>query len=313
MIRGSAVKQARRAVPIYAILLAIVVVTALLSDRFLTSENMVNVFAQVAPLAIVALGQTIVILLAGIDLSVGSVVSMTTVILAAYSGTSGATALRGVALSLAVGLLVGAVNGLGIVKLRVPPLIMTLGTMVIVKGIALQLLPSPGGSVPYGLASLLNSSWGWVSTAGMLILFLYLVFSVLLGGTRFGRYVYASGENLEAARRSGVEVDRVTIAGYALSGLLAAAGGVLLAARIYSGDPVIGDSLSLDSVAAVVVGGTSLFGGVGGVIGTLAGSIILGICNNVLNMLGVFSFYQYIIKGIILMVALFLYQAGRRS
>jgi ribose transport system permease protein len=313
VIRSSVARQARRSIPVYAILIAVIAIMQAISPSFRTQDNFINVIAQVAPLAIVAVGQTIVALLGGIDLSVGSVMSLTTVIMAVYGGSGGATMVGAIALSLLAGAMVGAVNALGVVKLKIPPLIMTLSTMAIGKGIALYILPYPGGLVPMPFALFVNRSSGWFSMLGLITALIYLIFGFILSSTTFGRHLYATGGNSEAARRSGVMTDQVKAMGYVLGGLVAAFAGLVLAARIYSGDPVIGDSFSMDSVAAVVLGGTSLAGGVGGVIGTLAGSILLAIFNNVLNLLNVFSFYQYIVKGCVLLFALLFYNVGRKS
>lgn len=307
VLRGSAVQQARRAIPIYLLVLGLIILTASVSPTFRTQENFTNVVAQVAPLAAVAVGQTLVLLLGGIDLSVGSVVSLATIILS-FSGRNGTLSLgSALFLTLLMGAAVGLVNGLGVVRLRVPPMLMTLATMAAVKGVALYLREAPGGSVARGLTRFLNWEAGPVTMFGIILVLLYILTWVFLSLTRSGRHLYATGGDREHARRSGVQVDATTILGYVLAGVIAAIAGTLLAGRIYSGDPVIGDPFSLDSVAAAVLGGTSLLGGVGGVFGTLAGSVLLAMTNNILNLLNVFSFYQYIVKGVVLAGALVLY------
>ncbi|MBN2981862.1 ABC transporter permease [Cohnella algarum] len=312
MLQGSLSKHAKLAIPVYALLFVLLAVTSLLSPTFRTTDNFVNIVAQVAPLAIVAIGQTIALLLGGIDLSVGSVVSFSTVVMALVSDQAGFGLPGSILLCLAAGAFVGLVNGIGIVRFRIPPLIMTLSTMTIVKGAALYLLPSPGGAVHMGFMEFMTDGWGIVTVAGVLIAILYVFFFVFLSSTRTGRYIYAAGGDEVHAQKSGVPVVRIQLTGYMLSGLLAAAGGIVLSARLFSGDPVVGDAYSLDSIAAAVVGGTSLFGGIGGIIGTLAGVFIISMTNNILNMLGIFAYYQYIVKGLILVAALFFFQLKRR-
>lgn len=311
--RGSVVRQARRAIPIYLLVLALVALTLMVSPTFRTVQNFRNVVAQVTPLAAVAVGQTLVLLMGGIDLSIGSVVSLTTVILS-FSGRNGAYSLGpALLLALGAGALAGLLNGLGIVRLRIPPLLMTLASSAVVKGVALYLRDAPGGSVDRGLTRFLNWNAGPVSTFGLILLVLYLAAWAFLSFTRPGRHLYATGGDMEHARRSGVNVDRTTIMGYTLAGVVGAIGGILLAGRIYSGDPVIGDPYSMDSIASAVLGGTSLLGGIGGVVGTLAGAVLLAMTNNILNLLNVFSFYQYIVKGLILAGALVLYHVRGRG
>ncbi|MCL5677159.1 MAG: ABC transporter permease, partial [Firmicutes bacterium] len=249
-MRGSVVRQARRAVPIYLLVAALVVLTLILSPTFRTQQNFRHVVTQVTPLAAVAVGQTIVLLLGGIDLSIGSVVSLATVILS-FSGRNGSLNIwAALVLALAMGALVGFINGTGVVRLRVPPLLMTLGSMAVVKGAALYLRDAPGGSVDRTFTRFMNWSAGPVTMFGVGLVLLYLAAWAFLSFTRPGRHLYATGGDREHARRSGVNVDWTAILGYTLAGLVGAIGGILLAARIYSGDPVLGDAFSLDSVAA---------------------------------------------------------------
>jgi ribose transport system permease protein len=315
MFQGSLIKHAKLAIPVYVILVLLLIVTSILSPTFRSIDNMTNVVSQVAPLAIVAIGQTIVLLLAGIDLSVGSIISLSTVIMALLSASGPFGLVGSILLCLLAGALIGLANGIGVVKFNIPPLIMTLSTMAIVKGIALYLLPAPGGMVSIEFMEFMTSSWGIFSTMGFIIILLYVVFFAFLTSTRTGRYIYAAGGEEGSAKKSGIPVEKVKVLGYILSGVLASVAGIVLSARIFSGDPVVGDAYSLDSIAAVVVGGTSLFGGIGGVLGTLAGAFLISMTNNVLNMLNIFAYFQYIIKGLILVLALVLFQLrrGRRK
>lgn len=312
---GSSWMQTRRSLPAYILLLALIVVTAVFSPAFRSGQNFADITTQLAPLAFVAIGQTIVILQAGIDLSIGSVVSLSTVLMALYSGNSAGSMILAVVLVCVVGVLVGLLNGVGSVYFRVPPLIMTLGTGVIVKGVALYLMPSPGGEVNTGFANALTSSFGNITVMLILTVILYFLFTLILQKTKFGRYTYAvGGDNgdVASARKAGIPVNRTQILGYVVCSLMGALGGMLLAANIYSGDPVIGDTFSLDSITAVIVGGTSLFGGVGTAVGSFAGVVLISIIGNMLNMWSVPSFYQYIVKGVILVASLLLYQLRAR-
>lgn len=315
MTNSSVVRFARQTVPVYLLLVAIVLVTSFVSPSFRTAINIDNLVNQLGTLAIVAIGQTFVILEAGIDLSVGAVVSLSTVVMGLMTGNGGIWLPIGLLLTLIIGIAVGVLNGVGVVFLRVPPLIMTLASTAIVGGVALYLMPSPGGIVDEGFANFVDGSIGPIPSLALIILLLYGVGWLLLASTAFGRATFAVGADVgegEIARRNGVPVRRVQVLGYILSGLAAAIGGIILSARIYSGDPTIGDTFALDSIAAVVLGGTSLFGGIGGVVGTLGGAILLTLLGNVLNMINVPTYYQQIAEGVILVVALVSYRVSQR-
>jgi ribose transport system permease protein len=312
MFRGSILKHAKYSVPVYVILGILILITSIISPTFRSTDNFVNIITHMAPLAVVSIGQTIVLLLGGIDLSVGSVISLSTCIMALLSSSSTVGLLESILLCFAVGAVVGVINGLGVVKLKIPPLIMTLSTMAFIKGVSLYIMPSPGGSVPEGLVMAVENNWGIINISGIIIVILYIVAIYLLGYTKIGRYFYAIGADEVSAEKTGLPSAKVKITGYMLAGLFAAVAGILLSLTMASGDPVVGDTFSLDSVAAAVVGGTSLLGGIGGVFGTLAGSFLISIINNILNMLNIFAYYQYIIKGFILVLALALFQLKRR-
>ncbi|GEO25198.1 ribose import permease protein RbsC [Alicyclobacillus acidoterrestris] len=316
MMFGSSWMQTRRSLPAYILLAVLVIVTSFFSSAFRSGQNFADITTQLAPLAFVAIGQTVVILQAGIDLSVGSVVSLSTVLMALYSGNTVTSTIIAVVLVCVMGILVGVLNGVGSIYFRVPSLIMTLGTEVIVKGIALYLMPAPGGAVNTGFAEALTSNFGNITVMLILTIILYILFTFILQKTKFGRYTYAvggDGGDVSSARKAGIPVNRTQILGYVVCSLMGALGGLLLSANIYSGDPVIGDSFSLDSITAVIVGGTSLLGGVGTAIGSFAGVVLISIIGNILNMWNIPSFYQYIVKGLILVTALLLYQLRARK
>jgi ribose/xylose/arabinose/galactoside ABC-type transport system permease subunit len=291
----------RRLLANYAIFAALVIefaILAIASDVFLTPGNLMNVLRQNAFTAILAAGMTFTILTGGIDLSVGSVVALAGVLCAdALAHGWGLAASIGVGLALGAG--VGCVNGLVITKLRIPPFIVTLAMMSIARGAAYRYTNARTISgLPDSFSYL---SQGIVPAVIMAVVFL-LVWATLVR-TPFGRHVYAIGGNREAAWLSGIPVDRVLLAVYALCGLAAGLAGVLVASRLHSGYPNAGESYELDAVTAVVVGGTSLFGGRGSIWGTLAGAFFIGILNNGLNLFQVGAYEQMIVKGAVLLAA----------
>jgi ribose transport system permease protein len=283
---------------IFAALVAECLVLATTSDAFLTSGNLMNVLRQNAFTAILAAGMTFAILTGGIDLSVGSVVALSGVLCAdvLHHGQPIAVA---VAAGLAVGLVVGLTNGLVVTRVRIPPFIMSLGMMLIVRGAAYKYTDARTISgLPAAFAAL---SQGLLPTFVMALVFVlsWLVFA----RTPFGRHVYAVGGNREAAHLAGIRVDRVLLAVYVVCGLCAALGGVLVASRLNAGYPKAGEFYELDAVTAVVVGGTSLFGGRGSIWGTLAGAFFIGILNNGLNLFHVEPYDQLVVKGVVLLFA----------
>jgi ribose transport system permease protein len=285
----------------YAIFVALAiecVVLALATDSFLTVGNLTNVLRQNAFTAILAAGMSFVILAAGIDLSVGSVVGLTGVMCADWlvRGSGLATA---VGLGLLVGLAVGAVNGLVITRLRVPPFIVTLAMMLIVRGAAFKYTDARTISGLPASFSMLSSS----TTTALIMLSVYGAAWAVLMRTPFGRHVYAIGGNVDAAHLSGIRVQRTQLVVYLLSGFAAGLAGILVASRLNAGYPRAGEFYELDAIAAVVVGGTSLFGGRGSIWGTLAGAFFIGILNNGLNLYRVSTYDQLIVKGAVLLAA----------
>jgi ribose transport system permease protein len=285
----------------YAIFVALLVeclVLALATDTFLTPANLGNVLRQNAFIAILAAGMTFVILTAGIDLSVGSVVGLAGMVCASVlAGGGGVPA--GVLAGLAVGLAAGMLNGAAITILRVPAFVVTLATMLALRGAAYKLTDARTVSgLPESFAALSSSA-----ASAVLMLAIFAAAWVVLQRTPFGRHVYAVGGNADAAWLSGVRVTRVRFAVYALSGLAAGAAGVLVASRLNAGYPRAGEFYELDAIAAVVVGGTSLFGGRGSIWGTLAGAFFIGVLNNGLNLFRVSPYDQMIIKGLVLLAA----------
>jgi ribose transport system ATP-binding protein len=284
------------------------------SPYFLTERNLGNLVIQVAPLALVAVGQMMVILISGIDLSVGPSMSLTTA-LASYviAGEAPVNIAAGIALCLIVGILIGALNALVIIYLRIPDLITTLSTFSVVSGLALIVRPSPGGKVSEFFSDLITMRVGWFPIIGLGVILLAMVGEILQLRARIGTRLYAIGSNPEAAFVAGIPVRRVRFLAYLFCGLMAALAGLVVAARIGSGDPQAGSQFTLASVTAVVVGGTSIFGGRGTVAGTLLGAILLILMQNSLNQLHVSAYYQYIWTGALMLLAVGAYSVHEHT
>ncbi|RQO71599.1 ribose ABC transporter permease [Aquitalea sp. FJL05] len=287
---------------------------AVLSPDFLTVANLLNVMRQVSINALIAFGMTLVILLGGIDLSVGSILALSSVAIATLI-QAGVNPMLATLLGVIGGGLMGLFNGLVISKGKVAPFIATLASMTILRGLALVV---SGGSPITGFNSDLFSMLGGGYVAGLLpipvlwMLIMFGLFAFLLKKTVFGRHVYATGGNEEAARLSGVKVDQIKLWVYTLSGAMSAMAGVVLTSRLNSAQPTAGSGYELDAIAAVVLGGTSLTGGRGWIFGTLMGALLIGVLNNGLNLLGVSSFYQQVIKGVVILLAVLIDRSGKK-
>lgn len=291
----------------FGLLLALLVLAAvlsLLSNRFLTQSNIINVLRQISINAIIACGMTVVIISRGIDLSVGSLLAFTGV-LGAGLAVGGVNPYVAIGAALGAGVLLGTFNGAFIAYARIAPFIVTLAGLTIFRGMALAYtdgrpitgLPPVFFSLGYG------TLLGIPAPIWVMVLMLGLTHAILRY-TALGRAIYAIGGNEEAARLSGIPVARVKLFCYAFSGFTAALAAVILTGRLNSAQPSAGVMFELDAIAAVVVGGTSLFGGRGGVGGTLIGALIIGVINNGMNLLNVPSFYQQIVKGGVILAAL---------
>jgi len=313
--RSFDLRELLRRSSVVLILLALCVVLTLLSNRFLTASNLLNVALQTSIMAIVAIGMTFTILTGGIDLSVGSVVALCGALAAGLIVRDGLNTYLAIGLALLVGGALGVVSGLLIVKGNIPPFVATLSVMAVGRG--LTLVYTQGRPIAGLGESFVFWGTGKVGPIPVPVLILALVFVgayVVLTRTRFGLYVYAIGGNEETARLAGINTEWIKIAVYVVSGLTSALTGVLLTARLWSAQPTAGVGLELDAIAAPVLGGTSLFGGVGSVGGTLVGAFIMGVLSNGLNLLEVSAYYQRVIKGVvfILAVMLDLYTKRRR-
>ncbi|AQS37901.1 ribose ABC transporter membrane protein [Shewanella psychrophila] len=295
-------------------LIALIAVVSMLNDQFFTMGNLMNILRQTSVNAIIAVGMTLVILTAGIDLSVGAILALTGALGASMVGAELPLAVA-LPLTLMLGGALGAMNGLLISKGKVQAFIATLVTMTAIRG--LTMVYTEGRPISTGFTDTADSfafiGTGWLAGVPVpvwLMLITFVLVWVMLTHTRLGRYIYAIGGNESAARLSGINVDRVKVAVYGLSGMMAALAGLIVTSRLSSAQPTAGTSYELDAIAAVVVGGASLAGGRGFIWGTLVGALIIGFLNNALNLLDVSSYYQMIAKaGVILLAVL----ADRKS
>jgi len=284
---------------------------SVLSERFFTISNMLIVMRQTSIVAFLGVGMTFVILGAGIDLSVGSVLAFSGAVAAGVMQSRGI--FFGILAGLAVGTALGAFSGLVITKLRIPAFIATLAMMAIARGGTLVYTDGrPITGLPSFFAFLGRGYIGNIPFPIILMLAIFVLAYIILKLTRFGRYVYATGGNINAARASGIKVDNIIISNFAISGFLSGLTGIVLASRLNSAQPTAGMGYELDAIAAVVLGGTNLFGGEGELWGTLVGAFIMGILNNGLNMLNVSSFYQQVVKGIVILIAVTVAQSGKK-
>lgn len=291
----------------YGILIALLVICVILSiatPYFFTVQNLVIVLRQVSVNGILAIGVTFVIIAGGIDLSLGSVVALTGVVAASFAHPGAYPLIIPLLIGLLTGALVGVINGLTITIGRVAPFIVTLGMMTMARGLAL--VWSDGRPVT-NLSPAFNFIGGgdvlYIPVPILLFVLVIIVAYILLNYTTTGRYIYAVGGNEQAARASGIRVNAVKMFAYIMCSGLAALAGIVLASRITTGQPNAGVAYELDAIAAVVIGGTSLLGGRGTVMGTVIGVLIIGVINNGLDLLNVSSYYQQIIKGVIIIGA----------
>ena len=295
-------------------LVVLVVATAIASPAFLQIGNLLNVLRQTSVNAIMATGMTFVIVTAGIDLSVGSILGLSCVLVALLLKAGVPPALAVLA-ALGIGGALGSVNGLLLTKLHLPhPFIPTLGMMNVARGLALVICGGfPISELPSGFRFWGAGSVGWIPAPVIVVVVFCVVFHVFLTRTTVGRDIYAIGGNPQAALLSGVPVDARLILVYALSGVTAAAGAVVLAGRMNSGFPLAGMGSELDSIAAVIIGGASFFGGVGTVGGTLVGALIMGVLRNGLNLMNVSAYWQTVVIGLVIVAAVWVDVVRKRA
>jgi ribose transport system permease protein len=298
---------------IFLSLIVLCIIFSVMNPRFMSVANFLNVLQQVAVIAIAAFGMTWVILLGEIDLSIGSIIALAGMV-AAQCFAFGLGFLPTFVLTLIAGAVLGLANGVLTAKFLLPSFIVTVATMGIYRG--LVSLPTNGAP-----AMITDATWTAIGTQSfvgipIVIWFVAVLFvfnHVLLSKTTFGRRAYLTGGNREAALYSGIKVDRLKIIIFMISGVMAAISGILLSSRLFSAQTNAGMSYELDAIAAAVLGGTSLSGGVGTMIGTLIGALIIGVLNNGMNMLSVPYFYQLIVKGVVILIAVGLDVRAKRA
>lgn len=301
----------------YGIFLAfgiLCLVLALSTPKFFTVPNLMIIGTQVSINALLAFGVTFVIITGGIDLSLGSMVAVTGVVAATFAHPDTYPVLVPILAGLLAGVAIGAFNGFVVTKSKVPPFIVTLGTMTIGRGLALIL--SKGRPIS-NLSEEFNFIGGG-NIAGIpfpiiILIVAFVICSVLLNKTVLGRYMYAVGGNEPAARASGIKVNNVKMWVYTICGLLSAMGGILLTSRITTGQPNAGTGFELDAIAAAIIGGTSTSGGTGTITGTLIGALLIGVISNSLDLLNVTSYYQQVVMGVIIIGAVVLDSRGRKG
>lgn len=292
------------------VLVILCIIMACLSDNFFTWRNIVTVLRQTSINAVIATGMTFAILIGGIDLSVGSVLAICGAIMANLI-VSGMDLILAILITLLLGLAIGIVNGLLISKGRLQPFIATLGTMTLLRGFTLVYTQGKPIGTSGGTGSVIFGKIGSGYIFGLpipvyIMIIVFVIAYYILRHLRTGRYVYALGSNEEATIYSGVKTDKVKLFVYGASGLLAALAGIIVTARLGTASPTAGEGYELDAIAAVVLGGTSMSGGVGTIGGTAIGALIIGILNNALNLLQVPSYYQNVAKGAVILFAVLL-------
>lgn len=287
------------------VLIILAAIAAVLSPVFLTPSNLLNILLEVSVTALLAIGQTYVIILAEIDLSVGAILGLAGAITAGVM--SHGNVIEGLIIGLLIGAAAGFLNGFLTTYGKIPSFITTLGTMTAFGGVTL--VYTQGNPI-----SISSNAYQWIGQGYVLgvpvpvwiMIVLYIVFWLILSRTHYGRYVFATGGNEEASRLSGIAVKKVKIWAFVLTGMLAAVAGFIDTARLSTAEPTLGSGLELDAIAAVILGGTSLSGGRGGLLGTIIGAIILGVLDDGMNLLNVSAFYQGVAKGVIILLAVLL-------
>lgn len=297
---------------------------SLMSDKFMTTNNLWNVLRQISVNVCISVGMTLVVLMSGIDLSVGSVLGLTAAVSAgllknglAFESMDlfvGFTILGTILVALLIGLGLGLFNGWVITKFSIPPFVATLAMLTIARGFTMLYTQGIPISNLGSNFEFIGSGWVlgipvpvWISA------FMVLIVVFLTKKTTFGRYIYAIGGNEKAAFLSGININKIKLAVYGIAGMMAAVGGILVTSRLNSAQPNAGMSYELDSIAAVVIGGTSLSGGIGTVTGTVIGAVIIGVLNNGLVLLNVSPFWQQVVKGIVILLAVIIDKMNKKN
>jgi len=302
------VRFSRRTVGPIVLVVVGAVLAYFLVPRFGTRINIGYFLLQAVPLLLTSVGQTLVIITAGIDLSVGAMVALSGIVAALLMDPAGPGSVPlALAGCLGAALAVGVTNGLLIVRYNLPPFLATLGMTFFLAGTNLYLMPVPGGKIAESFQDAAAMRWGYVPATVVVTLVLLALIAIYMDRSRFGLRLRAVGWNEKAARLASVSPGKVKIAAYIGSALLATLAGIFIASRTGSGDPLVGNTYQLASISAAVLGGVDLFGGRGSIWGAIAGALVLAMIGNVLNLLGVVAYWQWIVQGLVLLVAVALY------
>ncbi|MPQ42605.1 ribose ABC transporter permease [Clostridium tarantellae] len=294
-------------------LILLCVIITFVTPSFLTLANVTNVFTQVSVNAIIAVGMTFVILTGGIDLSVGSTLAISGALAASIIKSTNSITLA-IIVAAITGIVVGLINGLLISRGKLQAFIATLATMTIFRGVTLVFTNgTPISRLPEAFMKIGNGKLGFIPVPVIITIVIFAIAAYVLSQTRLGRYVYALGGNEDSARLSGINTDKIKTLVYVISGFASAIAGVIITSRIGSASPNAGVGFELDAIAAVVIGGTSLAGGEGRISGTLIGALIIGVLNNGLNLMNVSPFYQSIVKGLVILIAVLLDKKSRKK
>ena len=307
---------------IVLILLGMLIAMTFLSPAFLTARNLLNIVRQISVMGLIAIGVTMVIITGGIDLSSGSVLALAAVVATSlaqrldwaeikFPGLD-VPVLVPIVAALAVGAVCGLVNGSLIARFKIPPFIATLGMMTVARGFALIYSERPVSGLKDSYTYIGQGEPFGIPVPIIILALVALAAHILLNNTRFGRHIYALGGNEQAARISGINISRVKIGVYTIAGLLAGLSGLVLSSRIGSGQPGLGLGYELDAIASAVIGGTSLSGGIGTIWGTIVGALIIGVLNNGLDLLNVSAYWQTIVKGSIIVIAVIIDERKNR-
>lgn len=289
-------------------LIVLCVIISILSPRFLTVANLTNVLSQATVSAIISVGEFLAILTAGIDLSIGSILAISIMMLGIFGVNMQMNPIMAILLALAVGTLIGFFNGILLTKLRLPhPFISTMGTKMIARGLALAVTAAqPISGFAPSIQYFGSGSLGPVPASVILVAVVYGIMFIFMTRTSTGRHIYAVGGNVEASRLSGINVHRVLLIVYSLSGFFAALAGLLLVGRVNAAYPLAGTDYETDAIAAVIIGGASFSGGVGKILNTVIGVLIIAVLRNGLNLLNVNSAYQTVAIGVVIILAVYL-------
>jgi ribose transport system permease protein len=302
--RNPFVEIVRSNLGIMIVIFIIGLILSFLSPVFLSPNNLRTVLLEISTNTYIALGMTLVMILGGIDLSVGSIVAMSGTLTVGFMVLNHQPMWLATTLGLVMGAAIGLINGLIVAFFKIPSFIVTLGMLNVARGVAYVYSGGRSTRMMNPAFTGLGSGYLWVVPLPVLyMVVLIVIFVVALNLTKFGTYVYAIGGNRESARLSGVPIKKVEIATFTISGVLAAFAGLVLSARMFSGQPSVGIGYELDAIAACVLGGVSMAGGIGRISGTIFGAIVIGIISNGLNLVNVSSFWQLIVKGIIILIA----------